>query len=109
MCIACFDIQKKYYLECCLVTHYRALNKANIKTCYPLPWIEELLDHSQGDYSFTHMDLTVGYHQVHMNATIHLGKCVIIYLNDMLGFNNSWVEHLQHVCNILELLQEHTL
>jgi hypothetical protein len=89
------------------------------------------------------MDLTTGYHQVHMKATDtwkttfktkfglfewlvmpfgltnapttfmrlindifrpHLGKFVVIYLDDILVFNRSWVEHLQHVCNVLELL-----
>jgi hypothetical protein len=55
------------------------------------------------------MDLTVGYHQVRMNATCHLGNCMIIYLDDILVFNNSWAEHLLHVCSILELLRAHTL
>jgi hypothetical protein len=91
------------------VTPYCALNKANIKTCYPLPQIEELLDHSQGDYSFTQMDLTVGYHQIRMNAASHFGKCVIIYLDDILVFSNSWEEHLQRIRNIHELLQAQTL
>jgi hypothetical protein len=104
-----FVIPNKDDSEWHLVTHYHALNKANVKTRYLLPWIEELLDHLQGDYSFTQMDLTVGYHQVHMNATSHLGKCMIIYLDDILVFSNSWAEHLQHICNILELLRAHTL
>jgi hypothetical protein len=109
MCISHLCYPKKDDSEGFLVTPYHALNKANVKTCYPLPQIEELLDHSQGDYSFTQMDLTVGYHQVHMNETSHLGKCVIIYLDDILVFSNSWVEHLHHIHNILELLQAHTL
>jgi hypothetical protein len=57
-----FAIPNKDDSRGCLVTPYRALNKANVKTRYPLPQIEELLDHSQGDYSFTQMDLIVGYH-----------------------------------------------
>ena len=92
-----------------LVTTYCSLNKVTPRNYYTLPHIEDFLDHLQGDYSFTQMDLTARYHQVHMNAKSHLGKCVIIYLDDILVFNNSWEEHLQHVCNILELLQEHTL
>jgi hypothetical protein len=41
---------------------YHALNKATIKNCYPLPQIEDLLDHLQGGCFFTNMDLTIGYH-----------------------------------------------
>jgi hypothetical protein len=66
------------------------------------------VDELQGDYSFTQMNLTIGYHQVFMNATSHLGKCIIIYLDDILVFSNYWEEHLHHIRNILELLQENT-
>ena len=34
----------------------------------------------------------------------HLGKFVVIYLDDILVFSKSWAEHLQHVHNVLELL-----
>jgi hypothetical protein len=91
------------------VTPYHALNKDNIKTRYPLTRVEELMDQSQGDYSFTQMDMTIDYDQVRMNATSHFGKCVIIYLDDIFVFSNSWEEHLQHIHNILELLRAHTL
>jgi hypothetical protein len=47
-----------------LVTDYRALNKATIKTHYALPQIEELLDTLQGAKWFTKLDLIAGYHQV---------------------------------------------
>jgi hypothetical protein len=45
------------------------LNKSTIKNRYPLPQIEDLLDHLQGASFFTKMDLTSGYHQVHMQPT----------------------------------------
>ena len=51
----------------CLVTDYRALNKAMVNNCYPLPWIEELLDTLYGAKLFTKLDLTANYHQVRMN------------------------------------------
>ena len=51
----------------CLVTDYRALNKATVKNRYPLPRIEELLDTLQGAKWFTKLDLTASYHQVQMN------------------------------------------
>jgi len=64
-----FIIPKKEYEEWCLVTNYRALNKATVKNRYPLPHIDDLLDHLKGACFFTKMDLTTGYHHVHMNAT----------------------------------------
>ena len=39
----------------------------------------------------------------------HLGKFVVIYLDDILVFSNSWAEHLQHVRSVLELLRAHQL
>jgi hypothetical protein len=40
---------------------------------------------------------------------LHLGKFVVIYLDDILIFINSWKYHLQHVCRVLELLRNHKL
>lgn len=34
---------------------------------------------------------------------------VIIYLDDILVFNCSWEEHMQHVRQVLQLLQQHKL
>jgi hypothetical protein len=64
-----FIIPKKDTSEWRLVTDYRALNKATIKKRYPLPRIEDLLDHLQGASFFTKMDLTSGYHQVRMQPS----------------------------------------
>ena len=38
---------------------------------------------------------------------LHLGKFVAIYLDDILVLSKSWVEYLQHVHSILELLPAH--
>jgi len=108
MCVPHFITPKKYDFEGFLVTTYCSLHKATITNHSALPRIEDLLDHLQGDYSFTQMDLTTYYHKVHKNVVSHLGKCVVIYLDDILVFNNSWVENMQCVHNILELLWEHT-
>jgi len=143
-----FIIPKKDTSEWHLVTDYRALNKATVKNRYPLPRIEDLLDHLHGACFFTKMDLTAGYHQVRMHAAdtwktvfktkfglfewlvmpfgltnapatfmrfindvfrAHLGKFVVIYLDDILVFSKSWEDHLQHVHTILELLRAHYL
>eukprot|EP00253_Pinus_taeda_P008244 PITA_08244 len=135
-------------IEELLTSDYRALNKATVKKRYPLPRIEDLLDHLHGACFFTKMDLAVGYHQVRMHAAdtwkttfktkfglfewlvmpfgltnapttfmrfindifkAHLGKFVVIYLDDILVFIKSWEDHLQHVRTILELLRAHHL
>ncbi|KAL1923855.1 uncharacterized protein VTP21DRAFT_8835 [Calcarisporiella thermophila] len=45
-------------------TDYRALNKATIKSRYPLPRIDDLLDQLQGIKYFMRIDLKQGYHQI---------------------------------------------
>ena len=42
----------------------RALNKLTVKTKYPLPRIDDLLDQLQGSKVFSSLDLTIGYHQI---------------------------------------------
>ena len=49
------------------MTDSHALNNATIQNRYRLPLIEDLLDHLQGACFFIKMDLTSGYHQVHMH------------------------------------------
>jgi len=80
------------------------LIKPLLKEATPYGWMEDLMNHLQRDYCFTQMDLTTNYHQVRNNATNHLGKCVVIYLDDISVLSNSWEKHLQRVHNILELL-----
>jgi hypothetical protein len=126
----------------------RALNKATIKNRYPLPRIEDLLDHLQGAYFFTNTDMASGYNHVCMQhsdiwkttfktkfglyewlvmpfgltnalATFmqlsndifqpHLGKFVVIYLDDIFIFSSSWEDCLQHMCTVLALLRQQQL
>jgi hypothetical protein len=51
-----------------LVMDYYALNKVIVKKHYPLPWIDNLLDHIKGVKFFMTLDLISGYHQVPMNS-----------------------------------------
>ena len=39
----------------------------------------------------------------------HLGKIVIIYLDDILIFSKTWDEHVQHIRTVFEILREHHL
>jgi hypothetical protein len=39
----------------------------------------------------------------------HLGRIVVIYLDDILIFSKTWDTHMQHVRQIFQLLREHNL
>jgi hypothetical protein len=39
----------------------------------------------------------------------HLGKIVVIYLDDILVFSKTYEDHFLHVCTVLDLLCTHKL
>ena len=50
----------------CPVIDYRKLNDITIKDSYPLPCIDEMLEHMQGAKIFSKFDLKMGYNQLCM-------------------------------------------
>jgi hypothetical protein len=43
---------------------YRALNRITVKDQYPLPRIEDQIDHLQGHKLFSCLDMASGFHQI---------------------------------------------
>lgn len=119
------------------------LNALTIKSKFPIPVIDELLDALSNASWFSVLDLQVGFNQTRlapgeehktafqthwghfefsvmsfwltgaldtfqgaMNTTLYplLGKCVIVFFDDILVFSSSFDEHLSHLRQVLELL-----
>jgi hypothetical protein len=49
--------------------------------------------------------------QALMNLVLQpfLRRCVLVFFDDILVYNDSWTEHLQHLRAILEVLHSHHL
>ncbi|GJP32787.1 hypothetical protein CLOM_g17383, partial [Closterium sp. NIES-68] len=47
-----------------MCTGYRALNRVTIKSCYPIPRTDELINNLRGDRYFSKIDLRGGYYQI---------------------------------------------
>lgn len=125
---------------------YRQLNAITLKSKYPVPLIDELLDELGQASWFTKLDLRSGFHQIllqpgeefktafqthfgqfefvvmpfgltgapgtfqeAMNSTLAplLRKFVLVFFDDILIYSRTYAEHLDHVCQVLELLQAH--
>ena len=50
-----------------LVTDYRQLNQQTIKSCWPIPSIEEIFDTLEGSAFFSTIDMSWGFHQLRMD------------------------------------------
>jgi len=49
--------------------------------------------------------------QALMNEVIRpfLRRCVLVFFNDILIYNKTWTEQLQHMCAVFAVLREHNL
>ena len=132
-----------------LCVDYRHLNLLTLKSKYPLPVIDELLDELTGASWFSKLDLRAGYHQIrlapgeeyktafhthngHYEFTVlafgltrgpctfqsvmnddlapvlrEPNKCVVVFFDDILVFSITLEDHLHHLKQVLDLLQEH--
>ena len=59
-------VKKKEEGEWRLVVDFRHLNAITLKSKYPVPIIDELLDELAGACWFTKMDLKAGFHQIRL-------------------------------------------
>lgn len=85
----------------------RAVNKITVKYCFPIPRLDDLLDQLGQANIFSKLDLRSGYHQIRLRPSTfmrvmtqtlkpYLGKCVVVYFDDILVFSQHREEHLQH-------------
>jgi hypothetical protein len=62
-CVFLIVMVPKKYGTWRMCVYFRALNKIMVKNHYPLPRIDDLLDHLKNAVYFTKLDLRSGYHQ----------------------------------------------
>jgi hypothetical protein len=122
---------------------YRMLNSLTVKSKFPIPVIDELLDELSSARWFSSLDLWAGFNQIRlapseehktafqthwghfeftvmtfgligapntfqgaMNCTLQplLRRCVIVFFDDILVYNRTLEEHLEHLRQVFTLL-----
>ncbi|GJP47782.1 hypothetical protein CLOM_g6951, partial [Closterium sp. NIES-68] len=127
-----FTPKKDGGLRMCI--DYCALNQVTIKSRYPIPYADELIDQLRGVKFFSKIDMrgdsfrtqygsfeyTVmpfgltnasSMFQLTMNEVFRplLDKCVIVYLDDILIYSTIREQHLMDLEAVFSVLQQHRL
>ena len=118
-----------------LCIDYRQLNKVTIRNKYPLPRIDDLFDQLQSAKVFSKIDLRSGYHQLRIRESDipktafrtryghyapavfmdlmnwvfrpYLDRFVIVFIDDILVYSRSELEHERHLGLVLQTLRRH--
>ncbi|CAI7825385.1 unnamed protein product, partial [Closterium sp. NIES-53] len=96
-----FTLKKNGGLRMCI--DYRALNRVTIKSRYPIPHTDDLLDQLRGARYFSKIDLRGGFFRD------LLDRCVIVYLDDILIFSKTREQHPRDLDAVFKRLQENRL
>ncbi|PKI37967.1 hypothetical protein CRG98_041640 [Punica granatum] len=96
----------------------RAINRITVRYKFPIPRLDDLLDQVSGATVFTKLNLKSGYHQIRirpsddtfmrvMNQALRpfIGKCVVVYFDNILIYSANQTEHLQHLRVVLCVLR----
>ncbi|KAL0186270.1 hypothetical protein M9458_017940, partial [Cirrhinus mrigala] len=104
-----------------------ALNEVTVKYRYPLPLVPSALEQLRSAKLFTKLDLRSAYNLIRIRAGDEctspscfqafvnevfrdmLNRWVIVYIDDILIYSNSYSEHVQHVRAVLRRLITHQL
>ncbi|GKA19633.1 putative reverse transcriptase domain-containing protein [Tanacetum coccineum] len=100
----------------------RAINKITVGYRFPIPSLDDLLDHISGAIIFTKLDLKSRYYQIRLRLGDEwktafktreglyewpfIGKFVVVYFDDILIYSASFNEHVTHVRQVLTLLRK---
>ncbi|XP_070034768.1 uncharacterized protein [Nicotiana tomentosiformis] len=89
---------------------YRQLNKLTIKNKYPLPRIDNLFNQLLGAQCYSKIDLRSVFMDL-MNRFFkpYLDLFVVVFINDILIYSRSETDHVEHLKNMLQILQDHKL
>ncbi|KAL0199234.1 hypothetical protein M9458_007774, partial [Cirrhinus mrigala] len=91
---------------------YRALNDLTVKYRYPLPLVPSALEQLRSAKIFTKLDLRIrsgDEWKTAFSTTSGHYEWVIVYIDDILIYSNSYSEHVTHVQATLQRLISHQL
>ena len=88
--------------------YYHALNKILVKTIYPLPWTDEIIDNVKGSKFFRKLDLKMGYHHIPTKSinvwkmTIKTKEGLFEWLVMPFGLTNAPATFMRYMDDLLQ-------